>query len=119
MGHRLHPLYTAVAVACAMAATWHHASAESATDLSEIVVSAETPGSFPSSGVVAGRALDSARVGTSDTAKLLLEVPGVSLYGAGGVSSLPAIHGLADDRVRIKVDGMDLIASCPNHMNPP
>jgi iron complex outermembrane receptor protein len=42
----------------------------------------------------------------------------VSLYGAGGVSSLPAIHGLADDRLRIKVDGMDLIASCPNHMNP-
>ena len=107
MGHRLHPLSTAVAVACAMAVIWHHAGAESATDLSEIVVSAETPGSFPSSGVVAGRALESARVGTSDTAKLLLQVPGVSLYGAGGVPSLPAIHGLADDRVRIKVDGMD------------
>ncbi|MGB8146500.1 MAG: TonB-dependent receptor plug domain-containing protein, partial [Chromatiaceae bacterium] len=119
MGHRLHPLSTAVAVACAMAVIWHHAGAESATDLSEIVVSAETPGSFPSSGVVAGRALEVDRVGTSDTAKLLLQVPGVSLYGAGGVSSLPAIHGLADDRVRIKVDGMDLIASCPNHMNPP
>ncbi|HEX6735349.1 MAG TPA: TonB-dependent receptor, partial [Azonexus sp.] len=55
---------------------------------------------------------------TSDTASLLRDVPGVSLYGAGGVSSLPAIHGLADDRLRIKVDGMDLIASCPNHMNP-
>jgi iron complex outermembrane receptor protein len=45
-------------------------------------------------------------------------VPGVSLYGAGGVSSLPVIHGLADDRLRIKLDGMDLIAACPNHMNP-
>ncbi|HNV58732.1 MAG TPA: TonB-dependent receptor plug domain-containing protein [Rhodoferax sp.] len=55
---------------------------------------------------------------TSDTASLLSDIPGVSLYGAGGVSSLPAIHGLADDRLRIKVDGMDLIASCPNHMNP-
>ncbi len=119
MGHRLHPLSTAVAVACAMTATWHHAGAESSTELSEIVVSAETPGSFPSSSVVTGRALEAARVGTSDTAKLLLQVPGVSLYGAGGVSSLPAIHGLADDRVRVKVDGMDLIASCPNHMNPP
>ena len=43
----------------------------------------------------------------------------MSLYGAGGVSSLPAIHGLADDRLRIKVDGMDLISACPNHMNPP
>lgn len=55
---------------------------------------------------------------TSDTASLLSDVPGLSLYGAGGVSSLPSIHGLADDRLRIKVDGMDLIASCPNHMNP-
>ena len=55
---------------------------------------------------------------TSDTASLLEDQPGVSLYRAGGVSSLPAIHGLADDRIRIKVDGMDLIASCPNHMNP-
>ncbi|MGB5561281.1 MAG: TonB-dependent receptor [Sedimenticolaceae bacterium] len=58
------------------------------------------------------------RPATSDTASLLREVPGVSLNGAGGVSSLPAIRGLADDRLRIKVDGMDLIASCPNHMNP-
>lgn len=59
------------------------------------------------------------RASTSDTAKLLEDQPGVSLYGAGGVSSLPVIHGLADDRVRVKVDGMDLIASCPNHMNSP
>lgn len=58
-------------------------------------------------------------VNTSDSASLLSDELGVSLYRAGGVSSLPVIHGLADDRVRIKVDGMDLIASCPNHMNPP
>jgi iron complex outermembrane receptor protein len=58
------------------------------------------------------------RASTSDTASLLRDVPGVSLAGAGGVSSLPSLRGLADDRVRIKVDGMDLIASCPNHMNP-
>ncbi|MDP2247254.1 MAG: TonB-dependent receptor, partial [Nitrosomonadales bacterium] len=38
---------------------------------------------------------------------------------AGGMSSLPSIHGLADDRIRIKVDGMDLISACANHMNPP
>ncbi|WP_027854060.1 TonB-dependent receptor [Marinobacterium litorale] len=56
---------------------------------------------------------------TNDTASLLRNVPGVSLNGAGAVSSLPSIRGLADDRLRIKVDGMDLIAACPNHMNPP
>src|SRR3990167_296849 len=58
------------------------------------------------------------RTSTSDTAKLLDGQPGVSLSGAGGVSSFPLVHGLADDRVRVKVDGMDLISSCANHMNP-
>jgi iron complex outermembrane receptor protein len=59
------------------------------------------------------------RPATSDAASLLRDVPGLSLNNAGGVSSLPSIHGLADDRLRIKLDGMDLIATCPNHMNPP
>ncbi|MBF7728803.1 TonB-dependent receptor [Pseudomonas sp. N040] len=62
--------------------------------------------------------LDSLRPASSDSATLLRDVPGVSLNGAGGISSLPAIRGLGDDRLRIKVDGMDLVASCPNHMNP-
>ncbi len=59
------------------------------------------------------------RARTSDTASLLRDIPGVSTYGAGGVSSLPVIRGLADDRLRTKVDGMDLAAACPNHMNSP
>ncbi len=55
---------------------------------------------------------------TSDTASLLKNVPGLTIQGSGGVSGLPVIHGLADDRLRIKVDGMDLISACGNHMNP-
>lgn len=62
--------------------------------------------------------LASPRAASGDSASLLRALPGLSLQGAGAVSSLPAIHGLADDRLRIQVDGMDLIASCPNHMNP-
>lgn len=61
----------------------------------------------------------SARSATSDTASLLEGIAGVSINAAGGLSSLPVIHGLADDRLRVKVNGIDLIASCPNHMNPP
>ena len=57
------------------------------------------------------------RAATSDSARLLQNIPGVSLYAAGAISSLPAIHGLADDRIRVQVDGMDLMAACPNHMN--
>ncbi|NTV03216.1 MAG: TonB-dependent receptor plug domain-containing protein, partial [Chlorobiaceae bacterium] len=63
-------------------------------------------------------AKESKKARTSDTASLLTDQPGVALQGAGGVSSLPVVDGLADDRLRIKIDGMDLIACCPNHMNP-
>ncbi|MDD5325588.1 MAG: TonB-dependent receptor [Polaromonas sp.] len=97
-----------------------HAADEASGTLAPVTVTgsptniSQPPGATP----VEPSALDTLRSATSDAASLLRDVPGVSLYGAGGVSSLPAIHGLADDRLRIKVDGMDLIASCPNHMNP-
>lgn len=91
-----------------------------ATTLPEVTVSAAKTNAAP----VGASQLDEAglarkRAATSDSASLLGDVPGVSLYSAGGVSSLPAIHGLADDRLRIQVDGMDLISACGNHMNPP
>ncbi|MBE7421687.1 MAG: TonB-dependent receptor [Zoogloeaceae bacterium] len=92
------------------------ASQAADTALSEVVIKASKEDGQATA--VPQTELQAARAATSDTASLLKDVPGVSFYGAGGVSSLPAIHGLADDRLRIKVDGMDLIASCPNHMNP-
>lgn len=55
----------------------------------------------------------------SDTARLLEDIPGVSLQAAGGVSALPIIHGLNDDRVKIDVNGMTITSACANHMNPP
>jgi iron complex outermembrane receptor protein len=90
------------------------------TTLDEVLVTAPRPDTQLLNATTLGSAdIDSSSAATSDTASLLRDIPGVSLYGAGGVSSLPAIHGLADDRLRIKVDGMDLIAACPNHMNSP
>ena len=59
-----------------------------------------------------------ARTATSDTAQMLKGTPGMSFSGGGGISSRPIIHGMADDRLRIQVDGMNLISSCANHMNP-
>jgi iron complex outermembrane receptor protein len=64
-------------------------------------------------------ASESKKARTSDTASLLADQPGVALQGAGGVSSLPVVDGLADDRLHITIDGMMLISCCPNHMNPP
>ena len=54
-----------------------------------------------------------------EAAQLLSDFPGYAAQAAGGVSSLPAIRGLGDDRLRIELNGMPLISSCGNHMNPP
>ncbi len=57
--------------------------------------------------------------GSNDTAQVLSKAPGVSIFSAGGVSSLPAINGLNDDRVKILLNGMVVTSACANHMNPP
>ena len=110
----------AVALFVLLAQTVH---AENIEALSEITVSgsadeAATGASLGAAGL-GEKALAPQRAATSDSAHLLQDVPGISLTGAGGISSLPAIHGLSDDRIRVQVDGMDLTASCPNHMNSP
>lgn len=56
---------------------------------------------------------------TSDTAELLRAAPGVSIFKAGGVSGLPVINGLNDDRVKVLLNGMVVTSACGNHMNPP
>ena len=95
------------------------ANAEKVEELSEITVSGNAQEEVqPFSGnKVQEKALDTRKSMSSDSSQLLQDIPGVSLYGAGGISSLPAIHGLADDRIRVQVDGMDLMPACPNHMN--
>jgi iron complex outermembrane receptor protein len=95
-------------------------SAEEAPhELSEIrVTETATAGAFEGT-AVDRQTLERRRTTASDTASLLTDVPGVTLNAAGGISSFPAIHGLADDRLRILLDGMSPVSSCPNHMNPP
>ncbi|MEI7455266.1 MAG: TonB-dependent receptor [Nitrosomonadales bacterium] len=97
------------------------AFAAESTELPDVVVTAEKLQPLPASSSTGlnKKELLRLRTSTSDTARLLDGQPGVSLYSAGGVSSLPVIHGMADDRVRVKVDGMDLISACANHMNSP
>ncbi|GBR19003.1 TonB-dependent receptor [Asaia spathodeae] len=55
---------------------------------------------------------------SADTAALLKGSLGYSMYSAGGVSALPVLNGMADDRVATIVDGMHIASACPNHMNP-
>ncbi len=95
-----------------------HAHAATAT-LEEVVVTAPRVQPLPLGGErLTTESFSHLRAASSDAASLLIELPGVGLQAAGGVSSLPIMHGLADDRLRIKLDGMDIIAACPNHMNP-
>jgi iron complex outermembrane recepter protein len=57
-------------------------------------------------------------VDSGDAASLLADTPGIHFYTNGGASSLPVIHGMNDDRIRILVDGMSITSACANHMNP-
>ncbi|MCE1186686.1 MAG: TonB-dependent receptor [Rhodocyclales bacterium] len=122
MRHRPRPLSAAVALACMSGLLAQPAQAQQAAEalqpLEEIQVQApRLPGLNAPTNRLEARRLSP--LSTADTARLLRSVPGVDLSSAGGVSSLPVIHGLADDRLRISIDGMDLISACANHMNPP
>ena len=90
--------------------------AQEAPQLSPVIVIGERLPSFGTT--LSGENLSTRRFATNDTASLLEGTPGVSIYTGGGVSSLPVINGLADDRLKIVVDGMSITSACPNHMNP-
>lgn len=68
--------------------------------------------------VVDQKEIEREKPATADTTKLLENTPGVSMYENGGVSRLPAIHGMADDRLKILVGGVNATSACSNHMNP-
>lgn len=55
---------------------------------------------------------------TTGDATTLLQGQGVALQAAGGVSALPVMRGLNDDRIKILVDGATTTSACANHMNP-
>ena len=87
--------------------------------LQPVTVKAEKSAPALGTSRVEADALQATRSASSDSASLLRSLPGFSVQGAGGASGLPSVHGMADDRLRIQVDGMDLVSACGNHMNPP
>ncbi|CAI8766015.1 putative TonB-dependent receptor [Methylococcus capsulatus] len=93
-------------------------AAEDVVELDKITVYGEEDEVSPETEDLPEEQLEEKKAQTMDTASLFKDVPGVSLYTGGGVSSLPAIHGMADDRVKILVNGMNITSACSNHMNP-
>lgn len=94
-------------------------AAEPPTDIEQIVIEGQRHSAGGHLKTMSEADIRKLSASTSDTASLLANLAGVSVNQTGAVSSLPMIRGLSDDRLRIKVDGMDMISACPNHMNPP
>ena len=117
MVYRMRPLVAALTMIFS-GAVFAEATRQPQT-LDDVLVRGHKETPLPAAQALEAKHLQAVRSTTDDTASLLRDVPGVALQAAGGASGLPVIHGLADDRLRITVDGMDFIASCPNHMNPP
>ena len=118
MNVKMYALVTAVALGSTLPVRAEHIDHDEG-ELTEVLVTAPGWDSALGATLLSEDDLRPRRAATSDSAALLKGLAGVGLYGAGGVSSMPAIRGLGDDRLRIKVDGMDLVSACGNHMNPP
>lgn len=116
---------------CADPSLAQQASGPQATDLPTVVVEpigpgagqagSASPGGFlpADASFISGDAAMAAQLWTSDAASLIKEIPGGAGWGAGGVSSLPAVNGMGADRVQTTINGMIFAPACPNQMNPP
>lgn len=89
-----------------------------AIELDAVVVEDTVGGTLDSQGTLAPADLAVGQARSSDTASLFKSIPGVSLGAGGGVASQPTVHGMADDRVKMEVNGMSITSACANHMNP-
>jgi len=94
--------------------------AQAATALPPVPVDTAAEAPCPLDTTTIGKSQINAQsiLGASDTAALLSGVPGVGLSAGGGISSLPIVRGMADDRNKTLVDGVPVTSACPNHMNP-
>jgi iron complex outermembrane receptor protein len=124
------PPWLAAAVLCGAPSMIAPAHAQDAsTSLPTIVVDAPLPQNTRQSAGEGGTAAGAATIsneqaftrslGTSDSASLVSDIPGGAVWGAGGVSSLPAINGMGADRIQVAINSMLISPACPNEMNPP
>ena len=123
MSNHDHGLCAALMAGVCVAALSMPAQAQTATTLPPIQATAapdaDTPAAAPSEIQVAGERLVRRAAGSADTMSLIAGEPGMAVYANGGISSLPVMRGLADSRVLVTVDGVEITTYCPNNMNPP
>ena len=87
-----------------------------AADLPEINIyrgaDAASPGPTLTSSVVGPQANASLRPTAVGAADLLAATPGAAIAQNGGLSGLPVLRGLADDRNKILLGGVDITSAC-------
>ena len=111
---------TSLAFSCAVLAFAMPATAQDTMKLPNMPLTGTTERETPLSGETMGSAQLSAKsTSVRDLAVRLKDLPGIDAYGGGGISSLPVMHGLADDRINILTNGMPSAQACSNHMNAP
>lgn len=103
--------------ATALAIVPSFACAQEARELPPIIADSDE------SNNLADSALDEAiiasrRNASPDALAVLRGEPGFASQSNGGISSLPVVRGLADDRILTTIDGAIATSFCPNHMNP-
>jgi len=59
------------------------------------------------------------KINSNDSGSLLKYFLGANSASNATSSSMPVIRGLSNDRIKVSIDGMDLIAACASHMNSP
>lgn len=107
-------------IAASVALALGHTALAADETLDEVLVTApQVPVAAINASKTDAATMRRSHLDSDDSGHALGAQPGINLNQAGGFSALPSIRGLADDRLRIKVDGVDVVASCPNHMNSP
>jgi len=77
------------------------------------------PAQLANSAAVTAQTISNRSLSTGDSASMIADLPGGAAWGAGGVSSLPAINGIGADKNQVAINGMLVSPACPNQMNPP
>lgn len=57
--------------------------------------------------------------GVIDAASILNNTSGAAIIHNGLQTGIVQLNGLSQDRVKIRIDGMEITPGCPNHMDPP
>lgn len=55
----------------------------------------------------------------NDATSLITKIPNANVIHHGSQTGIVQIRGLSQDRIKVKIDGMEITPACPNHMDPP